>query len=121
MPAARPAPQRQDRGPSEDGAYERSFIDVARAPDACQLVAQDSDLDVLVVWRGTETDQHEDPPYKEKGKSRGHAGHPGRCPSRLLRAVIVYLHPSGSGEICEGSLVERYTSCGNPNCRCAAS
>ena len=23
------------------------------------------------------------------------------------------------GFICEGSLVERYTSCGNPNCRCA--
>ena len=23
------------------------------------------------------------------------------------------------GYICEGSLVERYTSCGNPNCRCA--
>jgi hypothetical protein len=23
------------------------------------------------------------------------------------------------GFICEGSLVERYTACGNPNCRCA--
>jgi hypothetical protein len=23
------------------------------------------------------------------------------------------------GFICQGSLVERYTSCGNPNCRCA--
>ncbi len=58
------------------------------------LVAQDGDLDVFVVWFGTETDQIEDASYKEKGKGGGHAGPPARCPSWLLRAAILYLHPS---------------------------
>jgi hypothetical protein len=31
----------------------------------------------------------------------------------------VKAHLSGVGFICEGSLQELYTSCGNPNCRCA--
>jgi type II secretory pathway predicted ATPase ExeA len=35
-------------------------------------------------------------PYDEKDDGGGHAGHPARCLSWLLRAAILYLHPSGS-------------------------
>ena len=65
-----------------------------------QLVAQDGDLDVLVVWFGTEADQPEDVSYNEEHDRAGHASHPGRCPSWLLRAAILYLHPSGYGPLC---------------------
>src|ERR1700704_863222 len=61
-----------------------------------QLVAKDGNLDVLIVWFGTETDQPEDASYKEEDDGGGHAGHPGRCPSWLLRTAILCLHPSGS-------------------------
>jgi hypothetical protein len=60
----------------------------------CQLVAQDGDLDVLVVWFGTEADQPKDSSYEEEHEGRGHAGHPASCPSWLLRAAILYLDPS---------------------------
>ena len=43
-----------------------------------QLVAKDCNLDVLIVWSGTETDQPEDASYEEEDDGRGHVGHPGR-------------------------------------------
>jgi hypothetical protein len=90
-----------------------------------QLVAQDGDLDVLVVWFGTEADQSEDAPYKEEDDSRGHAGHLGRCPSWLLRAAILWLHPSGSifvGNIFLTVLRISFqtTMCGSSVCTCRA-
>src|SRR6267378_8360741 len=64
-----------------------------------QLVAKNGDLDVLVVWFGTEADQPED--VVQRGNDRGgHASHPGRCPSWLLRAAILYLHRSPYGPLC---------------------
>src|SRR5882762_5338898 len=60
----------------------------------CQLVAQDSDLDVLVVGPGTQVDQPEDASYEEEHEGRGHAGHPASCTSWLLRAAVLCLHPS---------------------------
>ena len=51
-----------------------------------QLVAQDGDLDVLDVWFRTEAHQPETALYEEKDEGRGH---PGRRPSRLLRATIL--------------------------------
>jgi len=33
----------------------------------CQLVAKNGDLDILVVWFGTEVDQPEDVSYKQEG------------------------------------------------------
>ena len=62
-----------------------------------QVVAHDSNLDVLVVGFRIETDQTENLPNNEEDDRGGHAGHPGRCPSWLLRAGILYLHPSGAG------------------------
>jgi len=61
-----------------------------------QLVAQDGDLDVLDVWFRTEAHQPENAPYEEEDEGRGHAGDPRTCPSRLLRATILCLHPSPS-------------------------
>jgi hypothetical protein len=60
-----------------------------------KLVAQDGDLDVLVVWLGTEADQPKDASYEEEHEDRGHAGHPASCTSWLLRAAFLCLHPSG--------------------------
>jgi hypothetical protein len=44
---------------------------------------------------GAEAHQPEDPPYYEEDQGGNHASHPRRCLSWLLRATILYLHPSG--------------------------
>jgi hypothetical protein len=64
-----------------------------------QLVAKNGDLDVLGAWFGTEADQPEDPPYNKEDEGGGHASHPGRCPSWLVRAAILYLQPSGHSAV----------------------
>jgi hypothetical protein len=67
-------------------------------------VAQDGDLDVLLIWFGTEADQTENVPYNEEDDRASHAGYPARCPSWLLRAAILYLHPSG--KLAAGTLAQ---------------
>jgi hypothetical protein len=54
-------------------------------------MAQDGDLDILVVGLGTQVDQPEDASYEQEHEVRGHAG----CTSWLLRPAFLYLHPSG--------------------------
>jgi hypothetical protein len=41
--------------------------------------------------------------YQEEREDRGHAGYPVSCTSRLLRAVILCLHPSASVGVCSAT------------------
>ena len=93
----RPALPRQH--PGQRGEDQAIGGGVARAGNLTvqhrQLVAQDGDLEILVVWLGTQADQPQDAPYEEEHEGRGHAGHLASCISWLLRAAILSLHPSG--------------------------
>jgi hypothetical protein len=56
---------------------------------------ENRDLDVFLIWLGTETHQPNDATNDQEDKRRNHTRHPGRHASSLLRTLIMNLHPTG--------------------------
>src|ERR1039458_6796521 len=59
-----------------------------------ELMSKHGDLDVLVVWGGTDSKQCEQPSNEEEGDRIIHVDDRGRSKGPLVSARIVCLHPS---------------------------
>ena len=91
LPAEQPG-QRGEEGPAAWGVTWPRHL----AAEHSQLMAEHSDLDVLLIGRGPEPEQFEEASDDQEGDLKAHPGDPGTCASPLLRCQILSLHPSGS-------------------------
>jgi hypothetical protein len=60
-----------------------------------ELMAKHRDLDVFLVWTGTDPNESEQLSNEQEGYGTAHSGDPGTFAASLVKAAILWLHPTG--------------------------